>query len=240
MEHDNQNRKDEQQGKLNQYSNDTAPVEEMSTDISAVVSKATAYERALGILKDAIARVNHDRKEDSDDECYEIVMSYLNLCMAHCARECDALWQMIYRNAEFGDGNLEKLNSAVMLQAVHDYENALCKGGKTAKDTIEEIERFASTGTSHHYSAVDFGTILQRIKDTAPEFHKMVREHGAEIIADTLWLKRKKDYNFENAKYHCPLCGGGMYHYGKKIGNTYRIRCTGCSLEGWYHAKESY
>lgn len=240
MERENQNRKDEQQGELNQHLNDTASVEVVSTDISAILSKATAYERAVGRIKDLIVKLHKERKGDLEDESFEIVSTYLHVALNHCVGECDRAWQKVYANPDFGYGNYEKLNNAVMLQAALDYEKDICSGNTSSKRDMEDIERFAESGDSHTYSDIDFTNVLKRIRDVAPEFQRIVRTKGAEIISDTLRLKRKKDYGFAEAKNRCPLCGGGLYHYGKPNGNVYRIKCSGCNMEGWYYAKESY
>lgn len=231
-----------QTAERNPQINDTSGWQDMSTENSSSerLSRATAYERAIGRINGLIIQMNREHKEALDDDSFEIVLSYLNLALPHCTAECDRAWKEVYENAEYTDSNLEKLNNAVMLQAAQDYETALCVDSPAQRETAKDIERFAKSGASHQFSGVDFVTVLSRIKGVVPEFQKFVREKGSDIVAETEWIKRKRRMTFQDSKYRCPLCGGGLYSSGRPAGNTYRIRCTGCSLEGWYHAKKSY
>jgi len=242
MGHDKLNGKDGNTVKNDPQDNNTPEEQMLSTENPAGerVAKATAYERAVNRIKGLINQMNREHRENEDDDSFEIVLYYLNVALPHCTAECDKAWREVYDKAEFGIGNLEKLNNAVMLQAAQDYETALCVDSEMQRGVAGDIERFAISGDSHQFSGVDFVTVLHRIREVVPEFQRIAREKGNEIVADTVWLKRKKDYKMENARHRCPLCGGGLYASGKPVGNTYKIKCSNCSLEGWYHAKENY
>ena len=210
--------------------------EDMSNYVSGLISEATVFNRAYVHLKNALAQLNAKRRK-SVDRSYNIACEYLNVAMELCDRAGDEAWSEVYKHSKPTDDSVERLCRAVMVQAAQDYEKDLCMGGKADLQDAEDIERFAASGDSHFYSSVDFVAILRRIKDTIPIYNKFINEHGAEIVEDTNWLRHHRKLTHEDAKFKCPLCGGGLYYSGRPIDGTYLIKCSGCNMEGWYHAK---
>lgn len=128
--------------------------------------------------------------------------------------------------ADIHDTGVENLCNAVIQTAAQDYETSLCGGGHDGERT--RIEKFAEDGADS-YTTIDFEGVLARIRAARPQFAKTAREHASEIIAETN-ANRENDGDNRKNTYKCPLCGGGLYAYGKSSGGIQQIRCTGCNL----------
>lgn len=244
----------EKQNRKNEHASpcfdSTADPAEVSTESSEALAYATTLERVCNRLRGLITQVGMEQKKHKKeafktgervDDSYEILLAYLTVALGHCGAMCDGAWEKVEGEISPSSEGLERLGNAVILQAVYDYEAALSRGSKFDHDTMKDIERFADSKDAEFFSGVNFAETLSRIKHIYPQFQKMVREYGAYIIADTMWIRRHTSNGamvFKNAKYKCPLCGGGLYAYEKKVGGVQRIRCSGCNLEGWYRVKE--
>lgn len=228
-------------------------IERTKSPATILTESATTLERSCTLLCDLLREVQRRRRK-ADKEAREkgepvdsssgLVESYLSLCIGHCVKQCDKVWERVEKAIDPSDNGIERLNQAVMLQAVYDYETALSRDSDEDFDVVCEIEEFARSGDYHSFSGVDFAAVLSRIREAVPRFKELVAEHGAEIIENTRWIRRHRDthnmVNYQGAKYRCPLCGYGLYHYGKPTGGLYNIRCSGCNLEGWFRNEETY
>ena len=128
--------------------------------------------------------------------------------------------------------SVEMLLVAIIEQAALDYEKAICNGD--AKE-CEKIERLARDG-SLDFTKIRLRSILKKIREKRNEFDRRARRHLGEIAEDSercLRLPRDKwvDSKYEDAKFRCPMCGGGMYIIKQTWGR--RVQCTGCNLFTW-------
>lgn len=220
------------------------PLSTKRKSVGKMVDEATMWERVCTMLKKLAEEVNREHREhlkggSPDDPSFDATLAYLNESIAHATGCCNEAWSAVYSNAKVHRQSVRELADAVILQAVMDYEHGLCKGGRDGEHTVAEVEKFAKT-SADNYAAINFASVLKRIKRVYPEFQKLVREHGADIVVDTKYIKRKKHPEYNTAKYRCPLCGGGVYEKGNPVGNVHKIICEGCYLEGWYIEKETY
>ena len=125
-------------------------------------------------------------------------------------------------------GALE-LATAVLAQAAHDYEKAICSYGEEAENTIKEIERFAEREACL-YTTLDFSEILRSIQYKHKLFKRKAHRDIESILYYTKKLKKHGYYDKYNPN-RCPLCGGGLYAQGKATGKRFTVVCTGCEMK---------
>lgn len=203
--------------------------------VDQYIIESMMYERAQStasaIMNDLAAKRNENERYckqsgDVPDGSFQLVIDALSKAKKGYAKESNRLWKLAEKNAEIYEPGVENLCNAIIQKAAEDYESALCGGGSESEKL--RIEKFAEHGADS-YTGLDFRDILSRIRDAKPKFSKVVQEHAQEIINETN-ANRKNDGDNRNNKYRCPLCGSGLFAYGKKVAGMQQIRCTGCAF----------
>lgn len=218
---------------------------EEKKSVRQYMDEALVYERAMSTASTIMSKLAQQRNEnekeskrngEEPDKSYQLLIDALAEAKKRFRKESNRLWKLAEKDAEVPEYSVENLCNAIMRKAAEDYEAALCGGGSDGERL--RIEKFAEIG-AEDYTSVDFVAVLGRIRDTQPMFARMAKEHAKEIVEET---KRNKKRNADNRKntYRCPLCGGGLYAYGKCDHGVQQIRCTGCNLfeSVKYHMKD--
>lgn len=208
-----------------------------SEELKDMATESLVYERAFSrISRIAYSFVHELNKAKTEaettgvpmDESYQVVMDDLNALKKKYRARSDELWNTVDREADRDDNGFERLSNAILQNVAEDYETALC--GSRSVNEIKRIEDFAKNG-AEQFTELDFSKVLQRIRRMQPKFVDYAEKHGPEIHS---WTResRKNDYPSNDRKnpHRCPLCGGGMYTYGKVDRGTAVVKCTGCCL----------
>lgn len=184
--------------------------------VSRVERYVTAENKALHIDKIAAKAEGRDV-----DPSFVLAITAINKAKIELAKKSADLLRLAEKAAKTTEEPFLELLTAVQAKAASDYELALC--GFLPEYEIHNIEAFASYGKL-------LPEILTQIKAAKPKFDKIVKEHFEDIVADTEEMhKRGRDVG-PWAKYRCPLCGGGLYKWGRLYYGLRQIRCTGCDF----------
>lgn len=211
--------------------------------VDEVLKQAMAYERAYNLIHTLTIEARGIRKSAAkrgeQDHAHGIAIKALEDALNRLESVTNDVWKKVEELAVPDDKHIIDLFNAVVINAALDYESALSRGGAAGEKEQREIERFAESETSYRYSGTDFSSVLARIRRCHKQFEQMVQDKGEDIIEDTakhrkINSQKKGNTRFDKATYRCPLCGGGIYHFGTPINNVYNIRCSSCNLEGWY------
>jgi hypothetical protein len=205
-------------------------VEELMAE-SMVLERATTMLTAM--MQDMARRRNQNEidaaaGENAPDKAYDVVIDLLRDGRRKLRIKSNELWKEAERKSELHEPAVEALANAVIQKAAEDYECALCGKGFAAEKI--RIEKFAEEG-AEAYTKLDLDSVLARIRAAHPEFVKTARKNVEDIVADTKRIRDAHDDVRSKAKHRCPLCGGGLFAYGKnKNKNIVVIRCTGCEF----------
>lgn len=190
-----------------------------------LMQDSLAYERAYSsisrILDDVLERKNDDKEMSKEtgepvDPAYGILAADLDGLKRAYRTKSDELWLQWEKSADHYDEGYDRLFMAIMERAVLDYEAALCgHGSEEEKRMIEKL---------------GMKSILGRVRKAHPEFVKVCHEKGKQIWDETQEARRKRKDIDEWNTVTCPLCGHPLYAFGKLIGGSATIKCTGCAF----------
>ena len=199
------------------------------------VSESLVYERAqstVSAMMNGLAKQRNENEREArrsgtePDKSFQLVIDVLSDAKKRFRKESKRLWKLAEKSSDIHEIGVENLCNAIIQRAALDYEAALSGHGNVEEK--RRIEAFAEDGADD-YTSIDFQNVLDRIRVAQPVFSKTAKEHIEEIMSET---KNNKQHDGDNRKntYRCPLCGGGLYAYGKPDGGIQQIRCTGCNL----------
>lgn len=192
-----------------------------------------AYSRICRIIDDLQEEKNADIKTakengEETDGSFKVLLEMLTDLRKKLRDQSDELWIKAERSTDRYDSGYENLFNAIVVRAAQDYEEALC--GMTNERSIDMIEKFLPK------------RFTNPIRKAQPEFAKVVKEHGKEILDETKQkrreLKRHNRGDMRDNSIKCPLCGCGLYAWGSNQNGLQKIKCTGCSLFDFAYIKE--
>lgn len=125
------------------------------------------------------------------------------------------------------DDGIRNLANAVLEQAIHDYEVALCDNNSSE---IYRIEMFMY-GDGRNFTMLDTGELIDKVKVSHKRFKTKAHDEFDEILVTTVQLRdRGIWFGDRRNKHRCPLCGGGMFVKKKVSNGRYIVGCTTCEL----------
>ena len=190
-----------------------------------------AYIRAHKILTKLLEKKNKEDEAarqagETPDESLKILTHDIARLKQEYREESDKLWKRVDELADPYEAGYERLAQAIIENAAHDYEAALCGGGNASEQL--RIELFSKYG-AEAFTTLDFPGILARIKSAYPKFVKKAKDNVEQIIAETEQARKEKT-DTKDISIKCPLCGYGMYCFGKPK-KTATIKCTNCAFQ---------
>ena len=206
-------------------------------EVKKLIAQSLLYERAYSRVCRIINEVMEDKNRDAEmskdtgepvDGSYKLVADALGDVRERFRNESDRLWRMVDEKAEKHESGYEDLFNGIVLRAAQDYEAKLCGCLDSANTRMLKL-----VPPEHMLS----DRIMKRIQAGQKAFARCVRDHGKEIYAETM-AARKAGRDMDENGIRCPMCGGGLYTYGKVRGGTVQVKCTGCSLFDWARVED--
>jgi len=198
---------------------------EQGKTTAALIADSLAYERAYSrisrMLNDLLTEKNEDANKAKEtgepaDVSYQILTALFIKLKKYLRKKSDDLWEEAEKSTDKFASGYDRLFTAIMERAVLDYEAALCGSGNASERKQIEL--------------LGMGSILSKVRKAHPKFVEIARENSKKIWDETQEA-RKKDLDIdEHNTLKCPLCGHTLYAYGKLIGGSATIKCTGCAF----------
>ena len=206
----------------------------MSRLVQELIKESMTLERAVSLCSalanEAAKRRNEankgKRRPEDKDESFDLVINVINEARERFRSDSNQLWKQAEERCRLDDDGVENLLNAVIQRAALDYELALSNRG--FPDSIREIEEFFR-GDADVFTKADVSQVPKRIRMAHRQFVEIAHDHVKDIIKETS-DNRKRNRDMLDNTYRCPLCGGGMYEWGKAYNGRHQIRCTGCNL----------
>lgn len=187
-----------------------------------------AYSRVCRILNDVLEDKVRDAamsKETGEpvDASYKLLADALGDVRDRFRNESDRLWRLADESTVKYERGYEDLFNAIVLRAAQDYEAKLCGCEDEANRKLLQM---------NPPECMLSQKLMRRIREGHKKFERVIKERGKDIVEETLAARKEKRDLADNS-VRCPLCGGGLYAFGKERGGVQQIKCTGCSLFGW-------
>ena len=206
----------------------------MSRLVQELIKESMTLERAVSLCSalanEAAKRRNEankgKRRPEDKDESFDLVINVINEAKDRFKADSNRLWKQAEERCRLDDEGVENLLNGVIQRAALDYELALSNRG--FPDSIREIENFF-LGDADVFTKADVSQVPKRIRMARQRFVEIAHDHINEIIEETKVNRAARRDMLDNT-YRCPLCGGGMYEWGKAYNGRHQIRCTGCNL----------
>ena len=206
----------------------------MSRLVQELIRDSMTLERAVslcGSLANEAAKRRNEankgkRRPEDKDESFDLVINVINEARDRFRSDSNRLWKQAEERCRLDDEGVENLLNAVVQRAALDYELALSSRGFS--DSIREIENFFR-GDADVFTKADVTQVPKRIREARQRFVEIAHDHAGEIIEETKANRAARKDMCDNS-IRCPLCGGGMYEWGKAYNGRHQIRCTGCNL----------
>lgn len=160
------------------------------------------------------------------DRSYDDAICLIKEQIDRLRSEANETWKEVEAACDLDDDGVLNLLNSVVQRAAMDLELSL--SGRGFADTVKEVRQFF-LNDADVYTRADVRGVPDRIYEGHKRFQKYVRDNIDGILEDTERNRRARKDMTDN-KYRCPLCGGGLFVYGRSDRNRYMVRCTGCSL----------
>ena len=160
--------------------------------VEQYIAESLVYERAqstVSAIMNGLAKQRNENEREArrngtePDKSFQVVIDVLSDAKKRFEKESNRLWKLAENNAEISDTSIENLCNAVIQRAALDYETSICGGGSEGERS--KIERFAEDGADS-YTAIDFESVLSRIRNAQPKFKKIAKEHVMEIVKEKI------------------------------------------------------
>lgn len=209
-----------------------------------LVKKSMTYERVLSRLNsmaiDLQNEINTTPKPEPTDYSRELVVMMLRAMAKACEGYSNKIWVIAEKRAIPSQDALDNLANAIVMMSVSDYEKMVSgRMENNAEHSMDEILDFWEN-RSAEFTQLDMTAVRTSIDSASRKFKQIVKEHGGDIVEETIQGRKNKRFPKSDLRYHlsyeCPLCKGKLYAHKWRNNKTYTIQCTGCDLSSTWCA----